>query len=251
MARFCFYCNRELESGESCHCRAEARERLRRQREAAQQRSQETAYRQATQQERRYTPPSQPARPSRHNSRIDFSNVKPSLVDFLRPLDRLDSDTASLPASMVWLGIASLLAGGFFFSLTRRSIAFAVGVTTLLLSLAIFTLLLMIQFRFRLRRRLSFSDIFARARLVFLYASLFLFLATFTVMGNPLYGMLLFASGLFVMKSGLLWQLRRNSPLERNQYLLISVLTLILHGLFLSFFFQWLMPIGSVATARF
>lgn len=244
MARYCFYCNRELASGESCHCRANARETLRRQKEAANQAPPEPApgatVHEARSERVRQTPP----RPAERVSRIDWSAFKPSILDITRPLDRLAHEPHALLAALFWLGINALLSGAFFFTATGQAIFFALGVTIHLISALIFYLLIVVHYRFRLRQPIHVKKLFGQSRPAFLHGSLFSLLATFAVIGNPIFGFFLYLASLLTYKSGLLWQLHQNSPLERNQYLLSAVLTLFLDGLFLSVFFQWALPIG-------
>lgn len=254
MARFCFYCNRELAAGESCQCRLKARENLRR--KAADEKeytfSDSTAH--AAYSEYRQTSGTTEtagnrarSAGSRARSAINWSGLRPTLADFARPLDQLDRERPNLTAAIVWIAAALLLQGVFLAVLAGWRLFF-VGVLYGFVSLALLTLLLFIQIRLRMRRPFRLEAIFAHARPVFLYASTFYLLAVLAAAGNPLFGFFLFLLGDFAAKSGLLWQIRHNSPLERNRYFLQVLLTIVVHTLFQSIFIQSIL--GSL-TAGF
>lgn len=153
------------------------------------------------------------------------------MQDFLQPLNSLENERPQVATSIIWLAISLLLQGLFFFLATGKLTYFPIGIVFGIVSLGVFVLVLLLHFRFRQRQKLTFPAIFARSRPVFLYASLFFLLAAFTVRGNYAYGQGLLNLGLLVTKSGLLWQLRHQSPLERNQYLWLAVLAFLVDAM--------------------
>lgn len=260
MARYCFYCNRELAPGESCQCRVQARENLRRQKASAEEpqttntNSQQSNNRYRAYQQQHYQHNTsgassaygakQQTKSRKHRwtrSKISWSSMRPQVQDFLQPLDSLDNERPYLANSIIWLAISLLLQGLFFFLATGRLAYFPVGIVFGMVSLGVFLLVLFLHFRFRQRQKLTFQAIFARSRPVFLYASLFFLLAAFTVRGNLAYGQGLLNLGLLATKGGLLWQLRHQSPLERNQYLWLAVLAFLVDAMVTGPFLQSLL----------
>lgn len=248
MARYCFYCNRELAPGESCQCRLKARENMRRAEAAAEEPAAAEQPFDRSDAYHRRTTSSGPAHSARSRTRtfVDRAGIKPTLKDFARPLDQLDRERPNLAAAVVWISITLFTQGLFVALLTTWRLFFA-GVLYGLVSLALLAILLFIQIRVRLRQPFRLEAVFAHARPVFLYASLFYLLAALSGAGNPLFGLFLFIMGDFAIKSGLLWQIRQNSPLERNRYFLQALLTIVVHTLFQSILIQSFL--GSLTAA--
>jgi hypothetical protein len=278
MARYCFYCNRELAAGERCNCREQARRRQAQYNSGTyappyeEKSSQES--RKRSEEKNTYSRGEDTAGDSQHsrNKRprckkkarrwksAFFEKISPASLfrifraDLFSPYDGVmdSAERPSLALSGFWFLLYVVLFGTAVSTFSLRLIPGSLPLLAwfygaLIGALIVGALLLIIAFFMRrlARETMSPALLFTKARAPFTFLSLCTALAALTALGSPFYAAFLLMIGFIALSAGLLAPIRANSPLSANAWWQATSIILLLFaavaGLLLQILFRLLL----------